>query len=560
MARIIRLEITDYKSIGHIVFENIGDFNILVGKNNSGKSNILDAIQTLLYGLDQPLSHKSKLNQQLHRNINGRASHSFKIEITVELRSTDILPFLAQSGHFTEIISKIKQGTHIVNIVREHIYHNAPLNYGVWLTPNLIFDSLTLIQNSEGQYIFENEAGVPIVTKQSDGILHDGITLDFATAIFKALKFRCLRVDFATEIKHESSVETYDGLRKPLVPIQVIERMKTWQKDLDDTSKTELQKIYTMLTLDHNISEWAEVIRITDSGYNPPLEAIGSGVQHLLTLAYNLYLRPSILLIEEPEQHLHPKIVRHVSAALSNYCKENQIQIFIASHSTSFLNPASSKDIWITSKTDSGTTCQKVGTDKGFTDVINELGVRISDICLSDSMLFVEGPSDRIIMEKWFEIMEYPLEWPSVYVVEMGGKDERKHQAATWKPVCDAFPTIKMAWLFDADLSKAEKEVFQNILISDKVWRLENGDIEDYFPLGIVKKALFSLLALNSSQKERIGKINRNKSIVQQVDDIVGKGTWKVKLAQFYADRCVTIPKKIQPIMKEIKDFLFESP
>ena len=235
----------------------------------------------------------------------------------------------------------------------------------------------------------------------------------------------------------------------------------------------------------------------------------------------------------------------------------NQIQLFITTHSTSFLNPINSKDIWITSKIDSDTSCQKVGADKEITDVINELGVRISDICLSDSILFVEGRSDRIVLEKWFEILSHPLTWPSVYVVELDGKDERMHKARTWKPVADAFPTVRMGWLFDADLPHAEKEVFQRIIgPKNRVWCLQDGDIEDYYPLGTLKMAVASVLELSNSQKKKVRKINRSSGVVTQIDAIVGKENWKVKVALYYTARCKKVPKKAFPVLSEIEEFL----
>lgn len=112
-----------------------------------------------------------------------------------------------------------------------------------------------------------------------------------------------------------------------------------------------------------------------------------------------------------------------VSETLREYCTENKIQVFITTHSPTFLNIPKQKNIWLISKKVTHSISQKVKTNRGLIRAANTLDVRVSDVCISDSLLFVEGRSDRIVLEKWFEIYGTPLSWPSVYIVEMNGKD-----------------------------------------------------------------------------------------------------------------------------------------
>jgi len=128
---------------------------------------------------------------------------------------------------------------------------------------------------------------------------------------------------------------------------------------------------------------------------------------------------------------------------------------------------------------------------------------------------------------------------------------EKIKEARTWKPTIEAFPTVKMGWLFDADLKPSEKEVFENTIGSqNRIWCLEDGEIEDYYGFTVLKRGILSTLELSTSQKRKIQVISRKGRVVKQVEDIVGKDeSWKVDTAMYYSDRCGNIPKKAIPVV-----------
>ncbi|EOV1171641.1 AAA family ATPase [Vibrio fluvialis] len=107
-----------------------------------------------------------------------------------------------------------------------------------------------------------------------------------------------------------------------------------------------------------------------------------------------------ILLIEEPEGHLHPKLQRFIIKVIEKYSVENELQVFISTHSPSIINNANLVDN------------TKIFHAKGHVieeipiltnDVLSDLGVKASDILQTNGIVWVEGPSDKVYLTAWLD-------------------------------------------------------------------------------------------------------------------------------------------------------------
>jgi len=69
-----------------------------------------------------------------------------------------------------------------------------------------------------------------------------------------------------------------------------------------------------------------------------PLDTMGDGfkVNLLITMASHA-LQNGVLMIEEPENYLHPGLMFHLIEELFISCKEHKIQIFVSTHSDEFI-------------------------------------------------------------------------------------------------------------------------------------------------------------------------------------------------------------------------------
>lgn len=142
----------------------------------------------------------------------------------------------------------------------------------------------------------------------------------------------------------------------------------------------------------------------------------GSGLKTILLILINLFLIPQgkkhhfrefCFAFEEIENNLHPALQRRVFEYLYSYATENDIKIFITSHSHIAINTYFGKDkarIYHIVKTDGKSSLQDINNGSTRGDILDDLDVRASDLYQSNGIIWVEGPTDRIYILKWLEV------------------------------------------------------------------------------------------------------------------------------------------------------------
>ncbi|NPV26671.1 MAG: AAA family ATPase [Firmicutes bacterium] len=112
----------------------------------------------------------------------------------------------------------------------------------------------------------------------------------------------------------------------------------------------------------------------------------------------NLYF-----LIEEPENHLHPELQRAIAGRLRQLSEG--YQVFVSTHSPFILDRSLSVACYMISFTsENRTQVSFIDTSREFYDLITEIGARPSDLLQHDAILLVEGPSDAAILREWLQL------------------------------------------------------------------------------------------------------------------------------------------------------------
>jgi predicted ATPase len=136
-----------------------------------------------------------------------------------------------------------------------------------------------------------------------------------------------------------------------------------------------------------------------------PLDKFGDGIKQMLLLSYELVMASNaIVFIDEPESNLHVGAQRYIMKYLIG--QKRDCQIIISTHSTIVLDSAPHYKIFQMDYISGFSEVKPLNSFIENRNVLDELGVRPSDILFSNVVIWVEGPSDRIYIKHCLGILE----------------------------------------------------------------------------------------------------------------------------------------------------------
>ena len=147
-----------------------------------------------------------------------------------------------------------------------------------------------------------------------------------------------------------------------------------------------------------------------------PLSKSGSGLKTVLLVLLNLLVIPKIenkeksefvFAFEELENNLHPALLRRLFQYLEKYALDEKATIFLTTHSSTALDFFGvSENAQIIHVTHDGETARTTTISAHFDrlGVVSELGAKPSDLLQANGIVWVEGPSDRIYLNRWIQL------------------------------------------------------------------------------------------------------------------------------------------------------------
>jgi len=209
----------------------------------------------------------------------------------------------------------------------------------------------------------------------------------------------------------------------------------------------------------------------------------GMGLRDLLViLTYAIENLNDVLLIEEPENHIHPDMQRKMLNFLKNSTDK---QYIFTTHSNVFLDNAYVDKVYYCFIENDQIGINEA-TNKAF--VLNQLGYSIADNLVSDLIILTEGIYDKPVIEEFLMQMGLIPKF-NIKVWAMGGDIMDKQDLSVF------VENHKVMALIDKDPgSKSIRDKLKSNCEEHKIYchQLERYSIENYFTVEALRKVFHS--------------------------------------------------------------------
>lgn len=354
-------EIHNFKGLAAVCLDSCGSINAIVGKNNSGKSSVLHAID--MAGLALSLRRWDLFQPKL-----------------------EVKDLFADVGQF-ELTMSFDDGS--------RLSLTADAQYGPQFrpdpTPEQRIKTVLVLPDVSGGMLNRRHQTPLNIIQQVENRNYSAVN---ALDILFAIKF------YAQRSERGFAPETYQGL---------IDEIKHYFPDIEDVESGRTEQDIATLT-------YSEYRRRLDILYS------GTGLKHFLDVLIKTTVSgASVVLLDEPELGLHPDLQRRFVEYLTQLAENKGTQFFLATHSQVLLNYADSITYFRITNKQGARDLVNVKGDAVDT-LLSDLGLRPSDVLNQDICLLVEGATDVIYFEHIIRVLyKEEFQKTAVGVLQYGG-------------------------------------------------------------------------------------------------------------------------------------------
>lgn len=411
--KLSELTIKNFRSIEDETFE-FNDLNILVGKNNSGKSNVLKAIDLVL---------REGYTMKLTTNDYYLQDETKTVYVSLEFNNftTDELEIIRDEIKYPVTIDYTRYS-------QDQIYHSIVENDCIKMVLEITGNDVSkkIFLGDIPYKYFSNDLKAAIVNTVYIPAIRDH------SQILRITKYSFLNrllnkiYEMAEEEKKE---ELNDILANASEKCKEI--FREYEEKIDQMSKLIIQHDgvrFSILPSDRT-TIYKKLDILLNDGIETELDFKGSGIQSVLVLTlFKLYadlkVGGAILLIEEPESFLHPHANRHMSKILKEFSSEDNIQIIFSTHSPNYLEDVDFKDIILLRKENHKSIKKCIGEISDEIKLKKEMTSSNLELFFSDKVVLVEGQTENFILPYYAKDinLKFDFDKKNISLIDVGSK------------------------------------------------------------------------------------------------------------------------------------------
>lgn len=495
--------------------------NLFVGQNNSGKSNVLRALEVVVgfaRSRSRVGSQKVALDGALDEH-KGRRKASLEVLLPLPVGMEALTKHFA--SHFQHL-QQPQRGALINNI--HTITQRMPgrAHDATWYRyvppdekPKSMFTAQSMVDHNRSTgrrtvFGLEETAWKSIwaaLTNQNGGDFlahHVPEVIDVLAPLKRLQSSDVYRVEASRQIGAAGS--SYEGLSGAGL-IQRLQQLQSpefrhYQRDRQkfDQINDFLRVVTGSANARIDVPHSAQELLVEIDGKLLPIHSLGTGLHEVIIFAAAAAAFDNVILcLEEPEVHLHPRLQKRLLSYLSD---QTDNQYFITTHSAHFLDAENAAVFHVQLNDHNETTVERVSGVGHRARVCFDLGYRPSDLMQANCVIWVEGPSDRVYLNAWIHTAAPELKEGEHYSVMFYGGRLLSHLTVSDDDVKEFIELQRLnrnvAIVMDSDCADAHEQpnaTKQRVAQQTKThgglaWITAGREIENYIPKDVVATAL----------------------------------------------------------------------
>jgi putative ATP-dependent endonuclease of OLD family len=483
----VSIKVTGYKCFGDepVGFDKIKPINLIVGRNNSGKSALIDVIQEASKDKPSLPARSGRQAQNPVMHLSAPLTEAVFEAIDSSIRSRAVAGYKGRAVSWTQPNNDVR-----------HLQTFNPSSQGLGL-------------------------GNPVQQAEIEKQMMNQIKLPMASTEFR-------RIAAERDMKPEPEVNgdltvksdgggvtnlireiyTGDGHDRDIVTVKLLKALN--EIVAPDYEFTEI------LVRKASQVNWEVELKEAAKGGSIPVSRSGSGIKTVLIVLCNILVLPEhyqkklesyTFAFEELENSLHPALQRRLISYVTRSLLEHNSIAFFTTHSSVSIdmlqsNPAS-QILHLQSDAAGKSVLNVVNTYERGRAILDDLEVRASDLLQSNGVIWVEGPSDRIYITRWIEMRtDGKLKEGTHYQIVFYGGSLLAHLTAEAPDAADSSKLAVLrinrnaALVMDSDrsveggkISDTKQRIIDEMAeINGYTWLTQGREIENYVPSSVIAK------------------------------------------------------------------------